>query len=1212
MTAVLEEEDPDENTVIKMILNWQEPQNKGGEGASIKKYIVEYSTNGGLNWLRPISPVEVRGTKATCNHPREHFDGELYDYRIIADNISSIGESSLGTGPPSEIAIKLPSPPRNLGAQVDGREVTLTWVVPENNGDVDISGYRIQESQDGEMTWTTVEGLDLITGYTVMIPDHILGEDYHYRVVAVTTPWSDEPWETRLGTPSGKVSVTIPRLPGAPTDLTAESITSGVRLIWTAPTDDGGASVTGYRIEWNVFFWGSWSGWIDRVANTGTTATTYDNNLGTLPAYYQVRAINSAGPGEHSNIVQFGIPLPGVPTGLEATGGVGTITLTWTVPSNASMADVGGYRIERSPNGSSGWSLVEEVTGGTVNRYVHTGLGRGQRVHYRVKAIGGAGESSWSNKADATTATVPGAPTGLHLPTGSSLVLSWRAPADGGSPITGYKIESSPNGVNWSDVVADTKSTSTSHPIPGPLSIGTCYRVSAINAVGEGPPSHILLITAQLLLSLAPVATVPGAPTNLQLITGVSPALSWRAPADDGGSAITGYKIESSPNGVIWSPVEDDTGNTNTTYPLAGPLVPLTCYRVRAINVVGAGPPSHIVTVPAQPSPPPSQSFSFWEPPRLEPSPPPTLSPRPWWQDWTEPTIPNHRPPGSTPPCYGINCPPSETTTFMSSFQQFQFGMSAPMPMPQRAEAASAPIVMEVSGPVRVDEGGTAAYTIALPSDTALSQGIEVSYRTDDGAGDASAAAGVHYEAVSGSLSFSGDSTASQTVTVRLPDNQRADGVRSFDFVVYAPNGDANAGLNIVGDTITTLIEDNDNAGIQVSNESLTTSEDGKRDVFTVQLESEPISEVVIDVTSLDTGEGTVRPKALTFTPGNWSQVQAVTATGVDDGMDDGAQHYTIELTVAPGAGRDYAGLDPVRIEAENQASASDTYSATLAAARTMMKGLSNAHANNTLSALAGRLDVSALTSRGGAYADIAGRALPLFGAAKDEDEAAQTDTRQFMTNMMDLFGVRLSGADALVEGLATPGDACIGAGADTGRSSRAPRRDVAGSGAASVGGMEDCRGASPSRERARFRSFTMQGLLADSSFQFTLPGNALVDESGAPTRGWTIWGRAAAHEFTTRPERSRSGSDEGMFSGYLGMDFRHGDKWLVGVATGSGTNSRSLSDRWAFDMWSVTPYAQWSPTRNLHVWVLGGLGYGHADLERRGKNRLGRRLRRA
>lgn len=65
VTAVLEEEDPDENTVIKMILNWQEPQNKGGEGASIKKYIVEYSTNGGLNWLRPISPVEVRGTKAT-------------------------------------------------------------------------------------------------------------------------------------------------------------------------------------------------------------------------------------------------------------------------------------------------------------------------------------------------------------------------------------------------------------------------------------------------------------------------------------------------------------------------------------------------------------------------------------------------------------------------------------------------------------------------------------------------------------------------------------------------------------------------------------------------------------------------------------------------------------------------------------------------------------------------------------------------------------------------------------------------------------------------------------------------------------------------------------------------------------------------------------------------------------------------------------------
>ncbi|MCU0299856.1 MAG: fibronectin type III domain-containing protein [Candidatus Nanopelagicales bacterium] len=88
--------------------------------------------------------------------------------------------------------------------------------------------------------------------------------------------------------------------------------------------------------------------------------------------------------------------------------------------------------------------------------------------------------------------TVPGAPTGVTGTPGDQQVqLSWTAPIDtGGADITGYRIEQSTGGGPWTEAVANTASTTTSHLITG-LTNGTAhtFRVHAINAAGIGPAS---------------------------------------------------------------------------------------------------------------------------------------------------------------------------------------------------------------------------------------------------------------------------------------------------------------------------------------------------------------------------------------------------------------------------------------------------------------------------------------------------------------------------------------------------------------------------------------------------------------------------------------------------------------------------------------------------------------------------------------------------
>ncbi|MCI0140700.1 fibronectin type III domain-containing protein [Arthrobacter bambusae] len=185
--------------------------------------------------------------------------------------------------------------------------------------------------------------------------------------------------------------------------------------------------------------------------------------------------------------------------------------------------------------------------------------------------------------------TAPAAPTGVTATAGNaSAVVSWTAPANGGSPITSYTVTPSSGGTALAPVTVSGNPPSTTATVTG-LSNGTAYSftVTATNAVGTSPQSA----------ASAPVTptapTVPAAPTGVTATAGnASAVVSWTAPAN-GGSPITSYTVTPSSGGTALAPVTVSGNPPSTTATVTG-LSNGTAYTftVTASNAVGTSVPS--------------------------------------------------------------------------------------------------------------------------------------------------------------------------------------------------------------------------------------------------------------------------------------------------------------------------------------------------------------------------------------------------------------------------------------------------------------------------------------------------------------------------------------------------------------------------------------------------------------------------------------------
>ncbi|MXW17846.1 MAG: hypothetical protein F4Z83_09920, partial [Gemmatimonadetes bacterium] len=591
-------------------LSWTAPTETGG--AAITGYDIETSSQG-------TTRIVQTGTATTYPHTGLTA-GSTWRYRVRAKNSEGNGPWSSPVTATTDAAA--PGAPTRLTATADGRHrINLIWQAPTSTGGVAITSYEIEVAVHPDSAWST-----LVEEFTSFPNPYVHrglapGSTRYYQVRAKNSAGLSGPWS------NVDSARTMAAPPGAPTELMATARDSSqIDLSWTAPADDGGADISGYRIFFSVTNGQTWN---ILVGSTGSDATTW-SHTGLDPAttrHYRVAALNAAGPGPQSNVANATTDAahPGKPTELIATAdGTSRIELDWEAPSYTGGVPLTGYQVEVSSDGGSRWEILEANTGSPTPGFDHTGLDPASTRHYRVSGINAADlVGDPSNVDSATTdATVPDAPTDLvATKDGTSRIdLEWTAPDyDGGAEITGYRIEvSRDRGLVWRDLVEDTESTATTFPHEGLAPATTrFYRVSAINRVGAGEPSNEANATTDATVPNAPLRLTADAEDHSQI------DLDWDIPDFDGGTPITGYRIEVSDNeGATWKALVLDTESLTTAYSHTG-LEPATTrhYRVSAINEIGIGEPSNeanATTDAIAPDPPTNLMATASEPTRID------------------------------------------------------------------------------------------------------------------------------------------------------------------------------------------------------------------------------------------------------------------------------------------------------------------------------------------------------------------------------------------------------------------------------------------------------------------------------------------------------------------------------------------------------------------------------------------------------------------
>ena len=400
-----------------------------GSGNSLNEGVKAQSSSASItvadygNWVVRVEACNDSGCSA----------GNSRVFQVKQAPASTATPVSTATPPP---AISVPGRPTALDASTEpgSLDVTVDWDDVEG-----AASYTVRWRQKSPGN-TLNEGIT-VTSSTATISVTNFGK-WSVRVKACNSAGCGlakaQAFEVE---PSDSDSIVItPPVPRKPSALASEQTTRGkVKLSWTAPEDDGGYAITGYKIVRTYYDKSTTkTSAVVLAEDTGSTSTSYvDSTIEGKTSYtYYVSAINSEGVGPaarkhvHTNPKE---PIPLVPRDLESSETTrGEVTLTWNAPVDDGGFDITGYNIlrtyyDKSTTNTSVVVLAED-TGSTSTSYVDSTVEELTSYTYWVAAINSEGVGVHAHENVRTKPQGSGSP-GAARP-GGFRGHPWRGEAD--------------------------------------------------------------------------------------------------------------------------------------------------------------------------------------------------------------------------------------------------------------------------------------------------------------------------------------------------------------------------------------------------------------------------------------------------------------------------------------------------------------------------------------------------------------------------------------------------------------------------------------------------------------------------------------------------------------------------------------------------------------------------------------------------------------
>ena len=451
----------------------------------------------------------------------------------ISDAAGNAGPAAYTSGSTHTVAIPTAPYAPAIGAATAGiGQASVAFSAPANNGGSAITGYTVTSNPGGISA-----GGNGFTTSPITVTGLTNGTAYTFTVTATNA----------IGTSSasGVSNSVIPKVnqtitfanPGAQNIGTSPTLTATSDSSLTVSFSSSTPAVCTITSSGTLTFVSTGSCTID-TDQSGDIAT---NAATTVTQSFTVNPV-----------------VPGAPIIGTATAGNAQVSITFAAPADNGGSAITAYTVTSSPGAFTGTGAGSPIS--------VTGLTNGVAYTFSVTATNGVGTGSFSAASNSVTPkaaqTITFANPGAQN-FGTAPILS--ATATSGLTLT---FSSSTAGV----------CTITSGGTLSFVTTGTC----TVNANQAGNSAY--LPAAQVSQSFSVNAVVAGAPTIVTATAGDTQAnVSFSAPASNGGVAITGYTVTSSPGGLTASGVSSPLTVTGLTNGLA------YSFSVTATNSAGTG-----------------------------------------------------------------------------------------------------------------------------------------------------------------------------------------------------------------------------------------------------------------------------------------------------------------------------------------------------------------------------------------------------------------------------------------------------------------------------------------------------------------------------------------------------------------------------------------------------------------------------------------------